>query len=74
MALTTATFNTNDVTLFLSNRYPYATHSFTQEMKKHGDTVSSFIVEKWFHSYFPTTSALKLFRVLEANVIQFIKL
>jgi hypothetical protein len=70
MALSTATFQTNEVTLFLSQRYPYATTCFAQDMLKHGDTVKSTIVEKWFRSYFPAESAFKLFRILEATVTQ----
>jgi len=70
MALSTATFETNQVTLFLSQRYPYATTCFAQDMLKHGDTVKSVIVEKWFRSYFPADTAFKLFRILEANVTQ----
>ena len=53
MALSTATFQTNEVTLFLSQRYPYATTCFAQDMLKHGDTVKSTIVEKWFPFILP---------------------
>jgi len=70
MALSKATFQTNQVALFLSQRYPYATHCFSQDMLKHGDMVPSLEVEKWFRSYFPAESAFKLFRILEANVTQ----
>jgi hypothetical protein len=53
MALSTASFQTNEVTLFLSQRYPYATTCFAQDMLKHGDTVKSTIVEKWFPFILP---------------------
>lgn len=70
MALSKSTFQTNEVTLFLSQRYPYATTCFAQDMLQYGDTVKSVIVEKWFRSYFPADTAFKLFRILEANVTQ----
>jgi len=70
MALSKSTFKTNEVTLFLSKRYPYATTCFAQDMLKHGDTVKSVVVEKWFKSYFPSEVAYSEYRMLEANVTQ----
>jgi len=70
MALSKSTFETNEVTLFLSKRYPYATTCFAQDMLKHGDTVKSVVVEKWFKSYFPSEVAYSEYRMLEANVTQ----
>jgi hypothetical protein len=70
MALSTATFETNQVALFLSKSYPFATTLFSQDMLQHGDTVKSVVVEKWFKSYFPSEVAFAEYRRLEANVTQ----
>ena len=70
MAISTATFQTNEVTLFLSRNFPYATTCFAQDMLKHGDTVKSTVVEKWFRGYFPSEVAAQQYRNLEANVTQ----
>jgi hypothetical protein len=73
MALSKSTFKTNEVALFLSRRYPFATTCFSQDMLKHGDTVKSVVVEKWFKSYFPSEVAYSEYRMLEANVTQTLK-
>ena len=74
MALSKSTFKTNEVALFLSRRYPFATTCFSQDMLKHGvkhgDTVKSVVVENWFKSYFPSEVAYSEYRMLEANVTQ----
>jgi hypothetical protein len=70
MAISKATFRTNEVALFLSRKFPFATTCFSQDMLKHGETVSSLVVEKWFKSYFPSQVAFQEFRNLEASVTQ----
>jgi hypothetical protein len=73
MAISTATFRTNEVTLFLSREFPYAATCFSQDMLKHGETVSSILVEKWFKSYFPSNVNQFQYRLLQASVTQTIQ-
>ncbi len=72
MALSKATFETNQVTLHLAKTKPYAATCFAQDMVKYGDTVPSIEVEKWFKRYFPSNVNQYEFRNLEANVTQFL--
>lgn len=67
---THAEFVTNEVTLYLNNKYPYAATCFAQDMLEYGDTVASTLVEKWFKSYFPSNVNQFEYRSLEANVTQ----
>lgn len=70
MALSTATFQTNQVALFLARTKPYAARCFAEDMVKYGDTVKSTVVEKWFRRYFTSEVAFYEYRNLEANVTQ----
>jgi hypothetical protein len=70
MAISTATFQTNQVTLHLAKTKPYASRCFAEDMVKFGDTVPSIEVEKWFKRYFPSNVNQYEFRNLEANVTQ----
>jgi hypothetical protein len=71
MALQSANFKTNDVTLFLSRSFPYAAQCFAQDMLKHGDTVPSLEVSKWFERYFPSPLGYNTFRNMECFVTQY---
>lgn len=73
MALQSAKFNTNEVSLFLARRFPYAAQCFAQETLKYGDTIPSMAVSKWFQRYFPSPTGFNTFRQLEASVTQFIE-
>ncbi len=66
-----STFRTNEVTLFLAKKFPYASTSFAQDMVKYGDNVDSNIVENWFKRYFPTGP--DIFREMECECIQTIQ-
>jgi len=70
MALSTATFETNQVTLYLARTKPYAARCFAEDMVKYGDRVKSTLVEKWFKTYFPSNVNQYEYRKLEANVTQ----
>jgi hypothetical protein len=72
MPISSARFNTNEVTLFLAKRFPYAAQCFAQETLKHGDTICSTVVSKWFQRYFPSPTGFNTFRELECSVTQFI--
>jgi len=72
VALQSATFNTNEVTLFLAKRFQYAAQCFAQENLKYGDTIKSTVVSKWFQRYFPSPTNFNVFRELECSVTQFI--
>ncbi len=72
MPISTARFHTNDVTLFLSKRFPYAAQCFAQDNLKHGDTILSQIVSDWFQRYFPSPTGHNTFRELECSVTQFV--
>jgi hypothetical protein len=73
MALQSAKFNTNEVSLFLAKRFPYAAQCFAQETLEYGDTIPSMVVSKWFQRYFPSQTGFNTFRQLEASVTQFIE-
>ena len=66
-------FHTNDVTLFLAKRFPYAAQCFAQETSKFGDTVPSQFVSNWIQTYFPSPTGFNTFRELERSVTQFTK-
>jgi len=72
MPISTARFHTNDVTLFLSKRFPYAAQCFAQDNLKYGDTILSQIVSNWFQRYFPSPKGYTTFRELECSVTQFV--
>lgn len=74
MAISQSTFRTNEVTLYLSHKFPYASTCFSREMQKYGETVPSSVVENWFKYYFPSNINQFEFRKLESCVTQFIKL
>ena len=65
-----STFKTNEVTLFLAKRYPYAAQCFAQDTLEYGDTIPSMAVSKWFQRYFPSPKGFITFRELEASVTQ----
>jgi hypothetical protein len=72
MAISTARFQTNDVTLFLAKRFPYAAQCFAQDNLKYGDTILSQTVSNWFQRYFPSPTGFNTFRELERSVTQFV--
>jgi hypothetical protein len=72
VALQSATFNTNEVTLFLAKRFQYAAQCFAQETLKYGDTIPLMVVSNWFQKYFPSPTNYNIFRELEASVTQHI--
>ena len=73
MAKSKSTFRTNEVTLHLSRKYPFASTSFAQDMQKYDETIPSSIVEKWFKRYFPSNVNQFEFRTLESCVTQTIQ-
>jgi len=74
MTISSATFATNEVALYLDRKYPYAATCFSQDMAEYGDTVASAIVEKWFKRYFPSNVNQFEFRSLEAAVTQTVQI
>lgn len=53
------TYPTNEVTLFLAQRFPYASRCFA-ESHVHVETVDDLTTERWFRSAFPSEKAFQL--------------
>lgn len=58
------TYPTNEVTLFLAQRYPWRSRHFA-ESHVHVETVDSLTTERWFRSYFPSEKAFQLHKGME---------
>lgn len=58
------TYPTNEVTLFLAQRFPYASRCFA-ESHVHVETVDGLTTERWFRSYFPSEKAFELHEGME---------
>lgn len=61
-------YPTNEVTLFLSQSFPYASRRFAEENVKN-DMSNSLTTERWFRNYFPSERAFELHEKMERWII-----
>lgn len=66
MKIKSLTFETNEITLFLSKQFPYAAQRFAQENLE--ETIPELAVEKWFKRYFPSPTNHITFNQLKLNI------
>lgn len=62
------TYPTNEVTLFLSQSFPYGSRCFAEENVKN-DMSDSLTTERWFRNYFPNEKAFELHEKMELWII-----
>ncbi len=67
-----STYKVNDITLFLSKRFPYAATCFAQD-NVHRERIPASEVAKWFKSYFPSPTNHEVFRQMEAHCTGFME-